>query len=155
MGPDGRPQMVTVFDKETDIPVSAMTLRLDYDARKSDYDWIYNFTLRADTGKGRLTARGECPWYENEHIATRFGAIPFGTFTLACGIDCDGGLIDVSRATGTSDVTVDFGRRIGLTMKKGCGGEGGRLRVYANARGQSLRLAPASPGSCSDLSIGP
>jgi hypothetical protein len=148
--PDGSPQMVTVFDRETDVSVSAMTLRLDYDSRKSDYDWIYNFTLRAETGKGRLTARGECPWYDKDYVETRFGTLPAGTFTLACGIDCDGGLVDVTRVTGTRDVAVEFGRRIGLTMKSGCGVEGGRLRVYANARGQSLRLAPAPPEACTD-----
>lgn len=153
--PDGRPQLVTVFDREEGVAVSAMTLRLDYDNRKADYDWIYNFTLSAETGRGRLTARGECPWYDRDYVETRFGSLPAGTFTLGCGIDCDGGGVDVTRVTGAQAVAVEFGRRIGLTMKKGCGGEGGRLRVYANARGQSLRLAAAPADACAHLRIAP
>jgi hypothetical protein len=74
---------------------------------------------------------------------------------LGCGIDCDGGGVDVTRVTGAQAVAVEFGRKIGLTMKKGCGGEGGRLRVYANARGQSLRLAAAPADACAHLKIAP
>lgn len=150
--PDGTPHMWTVFDRETNVPVERVTLRLDHDTRKSDYDWIFNFTLVAQTsGKGMLHARGECPWYDKDVVETPIGLkLPAGAFTLACGIDCDGGLMDLTRMTGRGALSLAFGRRIGLTMKPGCGG-GGRFRVYANASEQEFRLDPAPQSACAQL----
>lgn len=151
--PDGSPHLWTVFDRETNVPVERITLRLDHDTRRADYDWIYNFTLVAHTtGKGTLYARGECPWYDKDVVATPIGlTLPAGAFTLACGIDCDGGLMDLTRMTGRAALSLAFGRQIGLTMKKGCGG-GGRFRVYANADAQEFRLDPVPQTACAQLS---
>lgn len=152
---DGQPQMVTVFDRDAAVPVTQFRLRLDTHTGKSSTEWTYAFTLVGHIeGQGVLTARGACPWSDRDTVETPVGRIPAGAFSLACSIDCDGGTMQVTRNIGTPTLDLDFGRQIGLTMKSGCGSDGGRIRVRANARGQTFALAPAPAELCAELKGG-
>lgn len=148
--PDGSDGYTIAFERTRDVSVTRFALRLDYDDRKADYDWIYNFTLVGQmTGYGILHARGECPWYEAGGIETPLGTLPIGALRLGCGIDCDGGSMSVTRITGTDRLALSFGD-FGLSMKLGCGG-GGRFRVRDNSRGQTFTLKPAPQAVCRSL----
>ena len=62
LSPDGKPYMRPVPPVMKDIAVRSFTLRLVYDTRTSDYDWIYNFRLAAEVeGVGTMFAAGEAP----------------------------------------------------------------------------------------------
>jgi len=148
--PDGSAASIITFDRARDVPATRFTLRLDYDDRTADYDWIYNFTLVGNVkGYGELHARGECPWYDKDTVDTGLGRMPAGTFKLGCGIDCDGGSMSVTRVTGTGALALDFSE-YGLRMKLGCGG-GGVFNVRPNARGQTFKLMPAPQSACRDF----
>ena len=135
--PDGSDHYYITFERTHDVPVTKLALRLDYDHRKADYDWIYNFTLVGNmTGLGTLHARGECPWYETSSVETSIGPLSAGSFRLGCGIDCDGGSMSVWRVPGTGALNLVFGE-YGLRMKLGCGG-GGRYNVRTSARGHTF-----------------
>lgn len=156
LSPDGKPIMRNVPVREDNIGVRSFTLRLDYDDRKADYDWIYNFRLLAHMDKmDPLHAVGECPWYEKDFFdaQTKWG-MRATTSTLYCGIDCDGGMMHVSRIPGTRAVHLSFDRQIGLRMKKGCGGGGSTYRVLANDTGGDFRLEPAPKTACANLKPG-
>lgn len=142
--PDGHPETRTEFERTDNVPLTSLLLRLDYDARKADYDWIFNFTLvAAAEGLGTLHARGECPWFE-KGLTT--------TFSIVCGIDCDGGSIELSRAPGRRALDLAFWR-YGLLMKRGCGG-GGRFRVYpAKSDDADFRLARVPNSQCDALKL--
>ena len=145
--PDGSDGYLIEFERTRDVSVTRFALRLDYDDRKADYDWIYNFALVGEvTGYGTLHARGECPWYESSSIETSWGVLSGSTHRLGCGIDCDGGSMSVARITGTDKLALSFGE-YGLSMKLGCGG-GGRFRVRENSRAQTFTLTPAPQTAC-------
>jgi hypothetical protein len=150
--PDGHPETRTEFARTDNVPLTSLTLRLDHDTRKADYDWIFNFTLVATAeGLGTLHARGECPWYDKAYVDPRGGASsPHSTFSIVCGIDCDGGAMVLSRATGRSALDLAFWRH-GLLMKRGCGG-GGRYRVFpAKSADADFRLERAPDSRCDAL----
>lgn len=149
--PDGTRGVTKDFPREKNVPVHTFTLRLDYDSRKASYDWIFNFTLVARTGKtGLIYARGECPWHEKVYIDKDIDyRVEANTTHLYCGIDCDGGGMSLSRIPGSKALTISFDA-MGLLMKKGCGG-GGHFRVHANASGGDFRLEPAPASACRGL----
>ena len=152
LSPDGKPYMRHVPARENNVGVTSFILRLDYDERTADYDWIYNFRLRANMDKaGQLHAAGECPWYERGLFDKEDWRLRIPTATLYCGIDCDGGMMAVSRIPGTRAVHLIFDRQIGLRMKNGCGGGGSTFRVLANARGGEFRLEPAPKSACAHM----
>lgn len=155
LAPDGKPYMRNVPARENNVGVTAFALRLDYDERKADYDWIYNFRLHASMDKiGELHAVGECPWYERGLFDKEGWTVRAPTSTLYCGIDCDGGMMSVSRIPGTRAVHLVFDRQIGLRMKKGCGGGGSTYRVHANDTGEEFRLEPAPKSACAHMRMG-
>jgi hypothetical protein len=151
-GSDGQPAMRIEFEHTADVPVTALTLRLDYDDRKASYDWIFNFKLVAEAGPlGTLHAHGECPWYDRT-VADGPGVCgtEANTFRLGCGIDCDGGSMSLTRAIGADALKLDFWEH-GLLMRPGCGG-GGRFRVKpAKSNPASLRLERAPAARCAAL----
>jgi hypothetical protein len=150
--PDGHPETRTEFPRNDDVPLTSLTLRLDYDARKSHYDWMYTFTLVAEAeGLGMLHARGECPWYDKGYADPSGNvSIPPLTISLLCGIDCDGGAMVLSRATGRQALDLAFWRH-GLLMKRGCGG-GGRIRIYpAKSDDDDFRLERVADTRCDAL----
>jgi hypothetical protein len=70
------------------------------------------------------------------------------TTTLRCGIDCDGGLMEVERVAGSRDVIFRFGAAAGgLRMSRGCSG-GGTYHVGGAAKpydaGSQKEHAPPS-----------
>jgi hypothetical protein len=147
---DGSDQYTIEFERTRDVAVAKLALRLDYDHRKADYDWIYNFTLVGNiTGLGTVHARGECPWYETSSVETSIGALSADSFRLGCGIDCDGGSMSVWRVPGTGALKLVFGE-YGLRMKLGCGGggRGAHFNVRTSARGHTFKLNPAPQSAC-------
>src|SRR5262249_50305927 len=124
LSPDGKPYMRNEAPVLRDKPVHSFTLRLSYDSRNADYDWIYDFRLGSDVdGLDTLIGEGECPWYAHEKPDARSGWSPKPNTTgLACRIDCDGGGFDLRRVAGTRTLLLVFDPRIGLRMKAGCGG---------------------------------
>ncbi len=120
-----RPEPEKLADQE----ISSLTLLLAYDDRSSDYDWIYNFTLRAAPVQlqKELLAAGECPWYEKDKVIGGV-LVKADKSRLGCGIDCDGGLMAVVRDPSSDELLLSFDGSSGLRMSAGCGG-GGSYRV--------------------------
>jgi hypothetical protein len=148
--PDGDPYMRPVPAAQKDVAVRAFTLQLTYDDRQAHYDWIYNFRLAAELeGVGTLFAAGECPWYAGEK-KDKHGGEPTSANTIGLYIDCDGGGFDFHRLPAASAALVSFDPRIGLRMKKGCGG-GGSYRIKPAGSGVAFRLQPAAAEACQPL----
>ncbi len=149
--PDGTPAKVIEFDRTPSVPLHGLTLRLDFDSRKASYDWIFNFTLVADTSTlGVLHARGECPWYDKPYKESDSNySVEPNTLSLGCGIDCDGGSMLLTRLPSQNAMHLEFSD-LGLLMKRGCGG-GGRFRVYPAKASEVLRLERVPKEQCKSL----
>lgn len=101
----------------------SMVLVLEHD-RHEDWDEMHDFRLQITLKdwKAPLQAAGECPL----RLRTRpnpgdGGPTVVNTTALWCGIDCDGGAIEVERVPGKGDVTFRFDASVGgLRMSQGC-----------------------------------
>lgn len=151
----GKPVMRPVPARKPGQRVTALTLSLTYDDRKSDYDWIYDFLLMAtlDDGELVLFASGECPWYDKDQSLDTGGIHPGNADKLGCYIDCDGGGMGVRRLAGTTSLDFRFwGDGFGLRMSAGCGGHGSyRLGTGENDDDVPFLLAPAEADKCAPL----
>jgi hypothetical protein len=140
--------------------LKAMTLVLSHDGRQhQDWDEMHDFYLEIalDGWRDTLQAVGECP-LRLTHRPIQGARDPdeVDTTTLACGIDCDGGLMVVERVAGTGDVVFRLDPRVtGLRMSEGCSGRSG---LYVSDTGRerdgpeheptSFRLRPMPAAQC-------
>lgn len=150
--PDGKRATRNEPAQLGEVETTSVLLRLDYDTRRSNYDWIYNFRLGADLKSiGSVRAAGECPWYDRDSVHD--GVPQTGnTHSLYCGIDCDGGSMGVRRAPGEGALLLSFGE-LGLAMRLNCGGRGRPFRVFTSGTpaGGELRLEPVAAKRCAGL----
>lgn len=145
VSPDGDPIVRPVPADRGSLNVRRFVLALDYDSRKADYDWIYNFHLSAivDGLDAPMLAAGECPSYKAKFPG-------FGPPALSCYIDCDGGFLNILRPVGKSGMSIAFDPKFPLRMKVGCGGRGSFL-VSTREGEPEFALAPAPLEMCRAL----
>jgi hypothetical protein len=145
-----RPEPETLPSQE----ISSLTLLLDYDDRTAGYDWIYNFTLRAEPAQwsSKLFGAGECPWYAKDRAEWNAETQKANEGYLHCGIDCDGGEMTVERVPGTGDLLLRFDGMSGLRMSAGCGGGGTyRLGTAKKDGDTAFLLNKADTSTCKPL----
>ena len=108
-----------------DQALTAMTLLVGRDEREHEtWDEMHDFTMSISLQgwPGTLDASGECPFrLSDKAIEGSSDIVARNTTTLYCGIDRDGGGMEVERVAGTSDVVFRFNPRSGgLRMSGGC-----------------------------------
>jgi hypothetical protein len=108
-----------------DQPLTAMTLLVGRDEREHEtWDEMHDFTMSISLRgwPDKLQAAGECPFrLTDKPIEGSSDVAARNTTTLYCGIDCDGGGMEVERVAGTSDVVFRFNPQSGgLRMSGGC-----------------------------------
>ena len=143
-----------------------MTLVLARDGQAHEHwDEMHKFrlTLVLAGWPGPLEARGECvPRFTDRPVAGVHDPVSVTTTTLHCGIDCDGGLMEVERVAGTGAVVFRFDPR-GLRMTDGCSGRqafhvGAQTKPLDEAsraahRPVAFQLTPASARACNAARI--
>lgn len=128
-------------------PVLAMSVRLSHpppiepgedDSPSFGYGYLYDGRIVADIkGKGRYNSPTQCG-------NSRAPRSSFDT-GIYCGIDCDGGVVWLSRVPGRRalEVTWDAGQHLRMSS---CGGGGAYLRAEGSAR--TFRLEPVALSDC-------
>jgi hypothetical protein len=125
-----RPEPAVSVNQE----VMSLTLLLSRDGRKHEsWDEMHDFRLKItlkDWG-GALYSAGECPWSAADKPAEGTKA---NTSTLYCGVDCDGGGMEVERVAGTGEVVFRFHASSG-GLRMSAGGCGyGQLHLGGEAK---------------------
>lgn len=125
--------------------LTAMTLLLTHEEREVQYEphksvreATHDFRLRVSLQgwPAALQAAGECPL--GRRVADKAART-----TLHCGIDCDGGGMEVERIAGTADVIFRFhAGGGGLRMSGGCSG-GQPYHVGGDAKPYDVKLQEA------------
>lgn len=143
--------------------LTAMTLLLSRHGREHEHwDEMHDFRLNIalEGWPTRLQAAGECPLRLTDRpIEGSRDSSEVNTAKLFCGIECDGGLMEVERVARTGDVIFRFDPRSGgLRMSGGCSGRqpyhvGGDAKPYdeelQKARKPiSFRLTPMTGEAC-------
>lgn len=142
--------------------VRSMTLVLEHDGRQHEHwDELHTFRLAVSLAgwPAMLRAGGEClARFTDRAIEGAHDPASVTTTTLRCGIDCDGGLMEVEREPGSDAVVFRFDAH-GLRMTEGCSGRnsyhvGGQAKPYdegsRNAhKPVSFRLTPMPASACS------
>lgn len=133
-------------------PVTAMRVRISppppieppgpespfYGQPVHGYGFAYQAHIVAEiSGKGRYSAPTQCG--SSDAPPSRFDP------GMYCGIDCDGGMVWLSRVPGRHalEVTWDAGRHLRMSA---CGGGGAYLRAEGGPR--SFRLEPVPASQC-------
>lgn len=146
-----------------DQPLTAMTLMLQRDGREHEHwDEMHVFRLRISLAgwPTPLRAAGECIMrFTDRPVEGSRDSAAVVTTKFHCGIDCDGGLMEVERVAGTGDLTFRFDQRSGgLRMSAGCSGRqayhvGGDAKPYDEElrkarKPVAFRLAPLRGKAC-------
>ena len=133
-------------------PVTAMRVRISppppleppepdspfYGQPVHGYGFVYQAQIVAEiSGKGRYSAPTQCG--SSDAPPSRFDA------GIYCGIDCDGGMVWLSRVPGRGALEVkwDAGRHLRMSA---CGGGGAYLRAEGGPR--TFRLEPVLASEC-------
>lgn len=154
-----RPEPYVYVDQS----LTAMTLLLSRDGRAHEHwDEMHDFRLSIslEGWPTRLQAAGECLLRLTDRpIEGSRDSAQVNTTKLICGIECDGGLMEVERVAGTGDVIFRFDPRGGgLRMSGRCSGRqpyhvGGDAKPYDEElqkarKPVSFRLTPVSAEAC-------
>jgi len=145
-----------------DQSLTAMTLLLSRDEREHEH-WdemhVFRLSISLEGWPAPLQAAGECQLrFTNRPIEGSRDSAGVTT-RFSCGIDCDGGLMEIARVAGTGDVMFRFDPRGGgLRMSTGCSGGqsyhvGGDAKPYDNElqivrKSVSFRLTPTPADAC-------
>jgi hypothetical protein len=143
--------------------LTAMTLLLHHDERTHEH-WdemhVFQLQISLQDWPSPLKAAGECQLrFTNRPIEGRRDITGVTTTRIFCGIDCDGGLMEVERVAGAGDLIFRFDPRGGgLRMSAGCSGGqpyhvGGDAKPYDEAlqkvrKPMSFRLTPLTGEAC-------
>jgi hypothetical protein len=145
--------------------LTRMTLLLYRDDREHEsWDEMHDFRMRISLlgWPDQLGAAGECPLrLSDKPIEGSRDLIARNTTTLYCGIDCDGGGMEVERVAGTGEVNFRFNPRGGgLRMSGGCSHGayhvGGDARPYDEELRKArtpvtFRLKPMPADACAEF----
>ncbi len=144
--------------------VRSITLLIErLDTEDVSLDEMHGFRLQVSMSgwRGPLYAAGACPWRAADKPIRWLNAVAAGnTSTLYCGMDCDGGGIEVERAAGSRDVILRFEAAAGgLRMSGsysdeahyylgGSSGPFGEAEFVAERAPVEFRLSPMPDGQC-------
>jgi hypothetical protein len=130
-----------------DAKVTALALSITADDRSPTEP--YRFSLSAAIGgwKRVLRATGSCAFFRRDKDLNP-GPATDGTWGFSCYVECDGGSVGVSRASGVVGLAVRFDRESGLRMTAGCSEETSSVRLKAVRDEQAFVLTSAPARTC-------
>lgn len=143
---DGLPSLPT---QVRDQPVRRLQVLLKQVKREFDGDdRLYEFRLlvELDGAAAPMTASGDCSYRSRSRVMDPAWTLKATTTAMRCGIDCDGGGVDLARVPGTGGLDLTF-TETGIRMSGAC--FGAQYRVGALRRdlvsGEPLPEQPKPP----------
>lgn len=123
---DGLPSLPTQM---RDQPVRRVQLYLKQIKREfAGDDRLYEFKVLVEVGgvSAPMVGSGDCSYRSRRHVMDESWTLEPTTTSMRCGIDCDGGGMDLSRVAGSGEIELTFGAT-GIRMSGACFGANFRI----------------------------